>query len=337
MIWRDVELFNVNRIEEQSDGSLRLYRFPVPVSDVFAKESDFVKTVGEMTTGCEIRFVGEEVDITLSSDCNGLVEIYRGDFFCRVEYLTANEKKHISLRSTVQLDRNKVQLDKSVYQGRFAHEVWRVVFGHDICITLHSVETNSSIRPPKAEELPQKKLLAYGSSITHSACSIQFTNSYIYTVGKFLGVDVLCKGMGGSCFCQKEVADYIAEEDWDIVTLELGVNMVATYPVEEFERRATYVVKRALERGKPVVMIGIFTNFSFLPNGFAFALNKAYVECFEKIYQTLKCENLYYICGRDIVTDWDYLTTDLIHPSPYGHGEMGRKIAKKIREEFQII
>ena len=252
-------------------------------------------------------------------------------FFCRVEYLTANEKKRISLRS-------KFQLDKSVYQGRFAHEVWRVVFGHDICITLHSVETTSSIRPPKAEELPQKKLLAYGSSITHSACSIQFTNSYIYTVGKLLGVDVLCKGMGGSCFCQKEVADYIAEEDWDIVTLELGVNMVSNgYPVEEYEKRATYVVKRALERGKPVVMISNFTHYANLPISSEFALNKAYVECFEKIYQTLKCKNLYYICGRDIVTDWDYLTTDLIHPSPYGHGEMGRKIAKKIHEEFQII
>ena len=330
MIWQNVEFFNVNRVEEQTDGSLRLFRFPTSVANVFEKEVDFVKTVGEMTTGCEIRFVGEEADITLSSDCNGLVEIYRGDFFHKVEYLTANEKKRISLCG-------EFQLDKSVYQGRFAHEVWRVVFGHDIRITVHSIETEKSIRPPKAEEVPQKKLLAYGSSITHSACSIQFTNSYIYTVGKFLGVDVLCKGMGGSCFCQKEVADYIAEEEWDIVTLELGVNMVGGYPVEEYEKRATYVVKRALERGKPVVMISNFTHFSNLPESPNFAVNKAYVECFEKIYQTLKCENLYYIRGQDIVTEWDYLTTDLIHPSPYGHGEMGRKIAKKIREEFKII
>ena len=27
----------------------------------------------------------------------------------------------------------------------------------------------------------------------------------------------------------------------------------------------------------------------------------------------------------------------LVHPSPYGHGEMGGKIAQKMREEFKIL
>jgi lysophospholipase L1-like esterase len=57
----------------------------------------------------------------------------------------------------------------------------------------------------------------------------------------------------------------------------------------------------------------------------------------EKLYKELKADNLYYIKGEDIVTEWDYLTSDLLHPSPYGHGEMGRKIAKIIREEFKIF
>ena len=65
--------------------------------------------------------------------------------------------------------------------------------------------------------------------------------------------------------------------------------------------------------------------------------NNEYVACLESIYKRLQCDKLFYIRGQDIVTEFEYLSADLLHPSPYGHGEMGRKIAKKIRDEFQIL
>lgn len=333
MIWKNAELFNVSEMEEQADGSIRVYRFPQRVRAVFEEGAELFKVVGELTTGCELRFVGEAADVTLSSNEEGTVEIYRGDFLHGIVRLRKNEPQKIELRTNLSVDK----YDISGYKETFSTAVWRVISDHDMSVTFHALDAIKPIRPPKAEELPRKKLLAYGSSITHSAIALHYTNSYIATVGRLLGVDVLNKGMGGSCFCQKEVGDYIALEDWDIATLELGINMVESVPVEEYEKRAEYIVKRALEKGKPVVMISNFTSFRDFPNDKFKEKNDAYVRCYERIYERLQCENLYYIRGRDIITDIGYLAADLIHPSPYGHGEMGRKIAKKMRDEFHII
>ena len=335
MIWNNIELFNVDEVEKRTDGALKMYRFPKSTRDCFLNSCQHYSVgVGCLTTGCELRFVGKMANILLSAeDCDGTVEIFRGDFLCRVERLQAGVVKRIELRENTALD----SLYPDGYQGRFSPDVWRIVFDHDVSVVLHDVQALSPIRPPMQNEIPSKKILAYGSSITHSACSILYTNSYIYTVGRKLGADVLCKGMGGSCHCQNEIADYIAGADWDVAILELGINMVESYPVSLFEERATYLVKRALERGKPVVLISNFMSYENLPSAKFHQANDEYVACLESIYSRLKCDHLYYIRGQEILDEWDLLTADLIHPSPYGHGEMGRKIAKKLRDEFGIL
>lgn len=333
MIWNNVELFNVAEIETCANGGIYMRKFPTSVMHAFdGTKNTYAPVVSRMTTACEIRFVGKGADITLSSDANGTVEIYRGDFLCRVEWLPANEVKTIALRDDAALDKYAPNLC-----GRFSSDVWRVVFDHDFCGVLHEFKPLDTVRPPLQTEVPKAKILAYGSSITHSAGAVLYTNSYIYTVGKTLGADVLCKGMGGSCHIEKEVADYLFEENWDFAVLELGINMVTVYPVEVFEQRAEYLIKKLLTKGKPILLISNYTSFHNLPKDEHHAANADYVRCLESIYQRLKTENLYYIRGQEIVTEWEYLTADLLHPSPYGHGEMGRKIAKKIREELKIL
>jgi lysophospholipase L1-like esterase len=88
---------------------------------------------------------------------------------------------------------------------------------------------------------------------------------------------------------------------------------------------------------KPVILISNFTSYRSLKTDSLCQVNASYIATLEKLYEELKTENLYYIKGEDIVTEWDYLTSDLLHPSPYGHGEMGRKIAKIIHEDFKIL
>ena len=168
-----------------------------------------------------------------------------------------------------------------------------------------------------ADEVPNKKIIAYGSSITHSACAVLYTNSYVHTMAKALNADVLCKGMGGNCFIQKPVADYVIQEDWDVALLELGINMLDCYPVSVFEERATYLIENILKQNKPVVLISNFTSFRSLPTDPLRQVNDDYVACLEKIYQRFACDHLFYIRGQDIVTDWEYLCSDLLHPSPY--------------------
>ncbi len=332
MIWNQVELFNVSQIRQQEDGTLQFFRFPDTVLEQF-KGNEISNTSGHTTTGCEIRFVGNAVDITLSADVGGVVEIFRGDHYSSLIILEAGVPKKVSLRANMGVD----TYDMGGYQGTFSPKVWRLVFNNDFRGSIHSIDPIEPIRPPTPEELPSKTVLAYGSSITHSAVAVLYSNCYIATVGKLLGADMLCKGMGGSCLCEKEVADYIASEAWDAAILELGINMVRRYPVSEFEQRAEYLIRRALERGKPVTVISNFTSFFDLPNAEFGKQNEDYICCLENLCEKLKCENLYYIRGREIVTDLGMLSADLLHPTAYGHGKMGRRIAKKLRDEFGIL
>ena len=335
MIWKNVELFNVSEVEKREDGAIMMRRFPRAVLDSFicAKPS-WPMTVGRLTTGCEIRFVGESADVVVSSsDIDGTVEIWRGDFLCGTRALPAGVPQMLHLRPDYGVDSH----DISAYHGSFDTAVWRVVFDHDFCAVIHDIEAITPIRPPLPEEVPEKRILCYGSSITNSAGSGYYTNSYISTMGRVLGADVLCKGMGGSCFVQNEVADYIAGEDWDVLTLELGINMVDRFPVSVFEERATYMVERVLEVGKPVVLISNFYSHHNIEGSRFEKENRDYVETLERIYEKHKCDRLYYIKGTEIATDPSYLLADVLHPSPYGHAEMGRKIAKILREDFKII
>ena len=67
MIWNQVELFNVSQIRQQEDGAFQFFRFPDTVLEQF-KSNETSNTSGRTTTGCEIRFVGNAADITLSAD-----------------------------------------------------------------------------------------------------------------------------------------------------------------------------------------------------------------------------------------------------------------------------
>ena len=333
MIWNNIELFNVEYIEEGERGT-RVYRFPketLPAFDLSWLE--YSKWVSELTTGCEMRFVGEGADIELRAvNDGGTVEIFRGDYLDRVVPVPKETTIKIELRSGYRLD----ECDMSGFNSRISPAVWRVVFDHDFIVEIVSVAPVGEIRPPKKEELPEKKMICYGSSITHSAGALNYTNSYIYTVGRILGYDMLCKGMGGSCLAQPEVADFIERADWDGAILELGVNMVGCgISADEFRKRAEYMIKCAIKKGKPVFLISIFSchhDFEYSKN---YKLNEEYIRTLEELYEIYKSDKLFYIRGRDIITDYSYLLCDVIHPSPFGHGEMGRRIASIIKEKMR--
>ena len=44
--------------------------------------------------------------------------------------------------------------------------------------------------------------------------------------------------------------------------------------------------------------------------------------------EELQHPHLHLIEGRDILTDYSGITTDLIHPGDYGHSEMGLNLAR---------
>ena len=335
MIWNNVELFNVDHIEKRDNGDVVLYRFPKDVINAFGDDFQHEsKYVARMTTGCEIRFVCDAVDITLSaSDEDGYVEIYRGDFYCRTERIKKGVRNRIALRKKSNID----LYNMSDVKTTFSNDVWRIIFAHDFCGVICDIDAYTPIRPPVNEELPSKIMLAYGSSITHGACSQVYTNSYISRCAKHLGVDVLCKGMGGSCFCEPKVADYIECAEWDFAVLELAVNMIDHFTSQQFKERVEFLVKKSLTKNRPVVLISHFRHFRDLDGATGGKLNNELIAITKEIYDKYNCDNLFYIDGKSIIDDYTMLSADLIHPSIYGHSEMGKKIADKIHNEFSII
>lgn len=330
MIWNNIELFNVEEIQRREDGAILLRRFPKEVSrDLGDGEPWFSRYVGQFTTGCELRFCGDAAAITLSGwEADGFVEVYRGDFFKSRHRIYHGQTTTIMLGKGVNVDK----YDVSSCENRFSSDVWRVVFSHDFCVVLHGIEALSEIRPPRTDEVPALKMLSYGSSITHGAGSTTFSHAYINIAARILGVDVLNKGMGGSCFCEKEAADYIAEAQWDFVTIEIGVNMIPHIDAGEFERRAQYLVSRALEAGKPVFLISPYPHFRDLPSASQEEKGKLaeYCNVLENLYEQSSSDNLVYIKGSDVLNDLTGLSCDLIHPSDYGHFIMGKNLAEII-------
>lgn len=167
------------------------------------------------------------------------------------------------------------------------------------------------------------------------ATAIQ-SDSYVSVMGRTLGVTTLNKGMGGACFCEKELAEYIADEKFDICLLEPMGNMISKgIEAEEFQRRLEYILNLLTKKGKTTVVLG---TYRFL--GSAEHNTKRFEEYCSVISDACnryKDNNVYYIDGRKIMNDNTYLCSDLVHPSGYGHYQMGLKIADIMRNEWGIV
>jgi lysophospholipase L1-like esterase len=144
--------------------------------------------------------------------------------------------------------------------------------------------------------------------------------------------------MGGSCLCEPEVANFLAaHDDWDIATLELGVNMRGHFTLEEFTARALYLIEQIVDKhpNKPIFLLNMFPNSADFLHDASHPLsvaNREYREALRGIHRRLGIQHVHLLEGETILTDFSALAGDLIHPSDYGHILMGQRLA----EEMQI-
>jgi lysophospholipase L1-like esterase len=151
--------------------------------------------------------------------------------------------------------------------------------------------------------------------------------------------------MSGSCYCEPEVASYLASEAWDFATLELGVNMRGEdISVKNFEQRARHFVQtlRKSHPCRPLFLITIFPNLDdFLtPTRPAGLKNKAYREVLRNIHAEADDPYLRLIEGNTLLDRLDALSADFIHPSPSGHIRMGTRLADQMTpllEQYRLL
>ncbi|UKS27898.1 GDSL-type esterase/lipase family protein [Paenibacillus sp. HWE-109] len=337
MIHRNVELHNVVEVESREFyPGVGLHRFPASVRNALGKRG---KLVSRQSSGCEIRFVSDspQVCVSLSSfDSNGEALVFYGDIFHSKHSLIQGTIHTILLEKPVELE----NMNAKVWShANFSLGVWRVMTGRYHAV-FHGVDTfGGDCRPPSASELPRLRWLAYGSSITHSAHATHQANTYVSQTAMRLGLDVLNGGLSGACLCEREVADYLSErEDWDIATLEIGVNMRSGFSTEQFRKRADYLIERMVNKapGKPVVLITSF------PNAASVELNpsdsgKNQHEFNHILRELASCyTNVHLFEGSDILSSYSGLTYDMIHPSDYGHALMAENLSRLLRPVLPV-
>ncbi|MEM1211602.1 MAG: SGNH/GDSL hydrolase family protein [Planctomycetota bacterium] len=325
-------------------GPNGLVRLPEQLRDQLNNRARFISMD---SVGCEVRFVCESanIDVFISTTKpefgdQSEIRIFRGNIEVARHLQAPGTVQHYRLGDPPNfklVDRGKLQ------QGGFADIVYRVCFNRGGTAHLHGIVTfGYPIRPPKPEELPRVKWLAYGSSITNSSL-----DGYPHTAARLLKLDVQNKGLSGSCHCEPEIADWLAEQaEWDLITCEMGINMRGGFSAEEFEKRVTYLLTRLTDAhpDKPVIAIDVFPNF--YTEGWVNKEHHAhpdaqrerdYIRIVGEVVAALDHPNLHHIPGNEIVDDFTYLGGDLLHPGEYGQMMMGARLAEKLRPIVQTL
>ena len=330
MIYENVELHHVSEIKKRPDGGVQLLRIP---EKVLHQMNDGARRVGLESIGCEVRFVtpASGCYVTVGAGTNDSdVIVYRGPFQHSRHTVPAGTTKVLILDKPAKLDGIRPEVAKSF---AFSPNLWRIIFNRHIGI-FHGIESfGYPVRPPTKEELPKKRWLAYGSSITHSNAY----DGYPFQTARRMGVDLLNCGLSGSCHCETAIADFLASRgDWDFATMELGINMRGGFTPEEFRKRAEYLIRTMVEKN-PAKPIAVITHF---PTDMTFAsvLDKngetelKFEESLRDIVHHLKHDNLRVIDGGDVLDRYDGHSVDLIHPGQFGHAVMGENLARILTE-----
>lgn len=327
------EFFNVTELTEVpgiADG-VRLSRFPSRLEPLYFAEGG--KMVSRRSTGCEVRFRtdSERSIVRLSSEGEAQVQVFQGDY-----WLAGIKLEHGRPTADILLKNPGVTaLPEDVRRnGVYAPELMRVVVENGL-VYFHGIDAfGHKVEKPHPGDAPAKRWLSYGSSITQSD-----RYGYNHTAAQLLGVDVLNKGMSGSCAIEPAMVDFLAHEcGWDFVTMELGINVRGCMKPEEFEKRVKYLLDQVVPLGKPIVLISIF------PNGAWFQEKKKELRATERTYQRILeqeveqrgADHLHFVNGDQILGRYPWLRADLVHPTHTGHAFMGQRLAKILSEKLDL-
>lgn len=337
MIYQNVELHNVAQITEEGEGrGVLLHRMPTE-AEAFLNPG--AAAGSRNAAGCEIRFViqsGEKVVLRLAADveagANAPVALYDGSF-------QSGYRKHCpnlcAQGTEVVVERTgfeKQMMDQvaaanpGVYP--FSVQVMRILLPN-APVRILSIE--GDCRPPKPQELPACKCLCYGSSITNGCLATARQSNYCFRLGEILGWDTLNQGYSGSARLEDCAAQYLAHTvQWDVATLEMGINMIDFFTAEEFETIAAHFVE-TIARANPqknIYCIDMFYSHNdFHHNPLAPAFRRAV----KRIVEQLAMPKLHYIDGRRLLGSVEHLTGDVVHPDAVGHDQIARRLARILK------
>lgn len=291
------------------------------------------------SAGCEIRFRLNSPEATIrlracevGAEQHGgrLAQVLFGDFShtyfplmvaATAEYKLSNPDYSI--------------LEKAAHSGRRFHpRLVRLVLPTHASIC--QVEIDGEIAPHEPGDLPDRRVLIYGSSITQGAGALSVRESWAGQCAHHLGMDLINLGFGGGCHCEPEMTDYLCQRnDFDVAILETGINMLGLEP-DITDQRIEALIRNfsSAHPDKPVFCVGVFPCRNDVETGYAGRAEQIRA-LVRKVVADIGAPHLHFIEGREALTHATGMTTDLTHPSPSGMLEIGRFLAEKMQKRFQ--
>jgi len=335
MIHDQVELHNIAElVRVPGQAGLRCQRVPESV------RQHLNPTAQErmlQPANCEIRFVSEGDGVRATLSCpQGTAEVipFFGGFQDRERYSIGPEPRTVELVYPDRLRRLRPEVTAGM---PFHPRVWRLTVRGD-GLQWHGIE-GQGLRPPRPEELPALRYLAYGTSITHGGAASAAHLTYVAQAARSLGADLTNLGAGGSAYCEPELAEYMAgRDDWDIASLCLSVNMIgAGFSPEEFGERAGHMLRTMADADpeRPILCCSILPYFADVcadvegPHGQGLA--PAFRRVLEEVALGCGRLNVHFVPGTELLTDVSGHTADVLHPGDYGMMEIGQRLAAHLQ------
>ncbi|WP_049916091.1 SGNH/GDSL hydrolase family protein [Halococcus morrhuae] len=288
--------------------------------------------------GVEVRFVpNEPVELTLSVEpCHGVdsstARIFWGSIQSRETHEIGTEPTAIKLTMPEQIADLRSEVSG---EHRFAPRLCRVCLpgehrgGH---MYFHNIE--GDFDAPIPDDLPDRRYLAYGTSITEGECASVEHLTYVNQTATRLDADCINLGSCGTAYCDVAMADHIAErDDWDVVTLALSSNMIETFSVYEFRERVANMIGTIASANpdKPVACITIYTNARDVRESTGTdERNESFRQALREVVTECAYDNVHLIRGPDVLATIDGLSADLIHPADNAMIAMGERLAPRL-------
>lgn len=102
-------------------------------------------------------------------------------------------------------------------------EVW-LPYGETV--RLRGLSTDAPVQAPRPLPSSTRRWVHHGSSISHGAAADGPTGTWVVTAARAAGVDLVNLGFSGNAVLDPYVARAIRDQRADVVTLELGINVV---------------------------------------------------------------------------------------------------------------
>lgn len=327
MIFQNLYFHNVCALTEDERGGYVLHRMPLEAEEACWEGAC---TNSRTAVGCEIRFVplDEEVTITLAAERESQVVLFDGSFpsgWRKKPPILKPEGVSITLGKCFFYD-TIARLNKGE-NFAYSPDVIRILLP-DTGIRFIKVE--GRVRPPRPDEMPQKKLLAYGSSITNGSLALGSDSRYVIRLAESLGYDYRLLSFNGSARCELPQAQVIASEDFDFAILEMGINMIDYFTVEEFETIARKFLQTivAAHPDKYIFCVDMYYNHNDINQN---PMSPAYRAVVRKLVCEVNSDRVIYINGLSVFRDVRALTADMVHPSTYGHILLAQNLEQVIR------